>query len=87
MREADEDCPQCDALLGILHRSKARKQLFSVVIRRIMDMTGATQKDAVLKYMELGRDEDATVEALGELSVYESIAKKVEWEDDEVAES
>ena len=59
------DCPQCDRLLRILRKTKNYKQRFSKIIERIAEVTGVTKERATRHYIDLGRDEDATIDSLG----------------------
>ena len=58
-------CDQCGELLGETGPRYAQGERLSSIIERIEVVTGKDKKTVVMKYLELGRDEVATIDALG----------------------
>ena len=58
-------CIQCSALLGETGRRYAQGERLSSIVARMEEVTGQSKKKVLMKYLELGRDEVATIDALG----------------------
>ncbi len=63
MREGG--CDQCLALLGETGPRYAQGERLSSIVARLEEVTGRDKRTVVRKYLELGRDEVATIDELG----------------------
>ena len=72
-------CEGCSRRLGEARRREPGRERLSVIITRIQLITGREgvggRTEVVHKYMELGRDEEATVTALGFLPQREGVRR------------